>query len=141
MMFKQLLKPGMAIAASSPASRTIASIVPRPIAITKHCYSAKASPKHNSDTYAKDDVDPSPPSDSSVFKVDSGSECVQKPTEKTLSGEWSKAGARTNEYASSDPAYNTKAGKQPRYGGLEGEAPKPSETNEGPEAKGSHGRQ
>ncbi|KAG6829424.1 hypothetical protein H0H92_004570, partial [Tricholoma furcatifolium] len=58
-----------------------------------------AAAKHTADSYNKDDIDPTPPSDSSVYRVDSSSDAVQKPHEAP-SGEWSRAGTKTSEYQS-----------------------------------------
>ncbi|RDB19895.1 hypothetical protein Hypma_013128 [Hypsizygus marmoreus] len=57
---------------------------------------SKPPPSHTTDTYKKD-VDPTPPADSKIHRVDPSSENAQKPQE-LMSGEWSKAGSKTGEY-------------------------------------------
>ncbi|KAF5369685.1 hypothetical protein D9615_010161 [Tricholomella constricta] len=105
--------------------------------------SGNAEIKHTADSYQKD-VDPTPPSDSSIYRVDPSSECVQKPHEAP-SGEWSRAGTRTSEYQSvSKTEPYTLPGKDTRYGGKESWAkekgPETSKRGEGPEGKDSGGR-
>ncbi|KAF6754058.1 hypothetical protein DFP72DRAFT_900278 [Ephemerocybe angulata] len=130
-MFKQLSK----LTITSQGSRRTMLSSRTPASSRMSFYSTK----HNSDTYAKDDADTTTPSDGNVFRVDSSSENVQTPTEP-LSGEWSRAGAKSEEYATSDSSYKTKAGDQLQYGGAKAKAPNATGKNEGPDAKGSAGR-
>ncbi|GLB34430.1 hypothetical protein LshimejAT787_0113140 [Lyophyllum shimeji] len=55
-------------------------------------------PKHTTDSYNKE-PDTSPPSDTKIHRVDPDSDSAQKPYEPP-SGEWSRAGTRTNEFMS-----------------------------------------
>lgn len=103
-----------------------------------------ASVKHTADSYTKDDVDPTPPSDSSVYRVDASSENVQKPHEAP-SGQWSRAGIKTSEYQSmSKTEPYTVPGSELRYGGKEAlskdKGPETSKSDEGPDGKASGGR-
>ncbi|KAG5635299.1 hypothetical protein H0H81_011781 [Sphagnurus paluster] len=78
-------------------SRNIRSLLTTQSRRTIH-NSAACSTKHTPDTYNKD-VDPTPPIDSSIYRVDPSSENVQKPHEAP-SGQWSRAGVRTSDYLS-----------------------------------------
>ncbi|KAG6916459.1 hypothetical protein DXG01_006726 [Tephrocybe rancida] len=105
---------------------------------------SNAAAKHTSDSYNRDDVDPTPPSDSSVYRVDSSSETVQKPHEAP-SGEWSRAGTRTSEYQSASQTEPYAApGQELRYGGKEAlgkdKGSETSKSDEGPDGKASGGR-
>ncbi|KAG6886403.1 hypothetical protein C0992_004224 [Termitomyces sp. T32_za158] len=107
-------------------------------------YLGSASAKHTADSYTKDDVDPTPPSDSSVYRVDASSENVQKPHEAP-SGPWSRAGVQTSEYQSmSKTEPYTAPGQELRYGGKEtlskDKGPETSKPDEGPDGKASSGR-
>ncbi|KAG5642496.1 hypothetical protein DXG03_002720 [Asterophora parasitica] len=104
---------------------------------------ANVERKHTTDSYNKD-IDPTPPQDSSIHRVDSFSENVQKPHEAP-SGQWSRAGTQTSKYESvSKTEPYTAPGQDQRYGGKELLAnEKGSETSkpgEGPEGKASGGR-
>ncbi|KAJ3523753.1 hypothetical protein NMY22_g11297 [Coprinellus aureogranulatus] len=141
MMFMQLSKPGMTVVAAHGAGRTTLRILPT--SSRSRMFATKQNPQHNPDTYAKDDADPTPPQGDKVFKVDSSSENVQRPTEP-LSGEWSRAGARTSEYEHTDSTLKTPGGPGLRYGGKEKykeeKGPETSGSSEGPEAKSRGGR-
>ncbi|KAH0588270.1 hypothetical protein J132_02604 [Termitomyces sp. J132] len=105
---------------------------------------SNAAAKHTADSYTKDDVDPTPPSDSTVYRVDASSENVQKPHEAP-SGPWSRAGAKTSEYQSmSKTEPYTVPGQELRYGGKEtlskDKGPETSKSDEGPDGKASGGR-
>lgn len=74
---------------------------------------------HSAESYFKD-VDSTPPVDSTVHRVDSSSEAVQRPYEPP-SGEYSQAGVQTEEYRStekSDQPYDAASGgeNEARYG-------------------------
>lgn len=74
---------------------------------------------HSADSYFKD-VDSTPPTDSTVHRVDSSSDTVQRPYEPP-SGEYSQAGVQTEEYRStekSDKPYDAAGGgeNEARYG-------------------------
>lgn len=74
---------------------------------------------HSAESYFKD-VDSTPPVDSTVHRVDSSSEAVQRPYEPP-SGQYSQAGVETEEYRStekSDQPYDAAAGgeNEARYG-------------------------
>jgi len=103
----------------------------------------KKTVKHSSESYNKD-VDPTPPADSSIHRVDPSSENVQKPHEAP-SGEWSRAGIRTDEYrhVSKDQPYSAPH-QDRRYGGKQGWAaekgPETSHSGQGPEGSESQGR-
>ncbi|KAG6887817.1 hypothetical protein C0995_012467 [Termitomyces sp. Mi166 len=103
---------------------------------------SNAAAKHTADSYTKDDIDPTPPSDSSVYRVDASSENVQKPHEAP-SGPWSRAGVKTSEYQSVTESY-TVPGQELRYGGKEAlpkdKGPEMSKPDEGPDGKDSGGR-
>jgi hypothetical protein len=138
-MFKQLSKLTMAaipVRASALRINPSSSSGPRRFA-------SKRAPKHDADTYAKDDTDTTPPSEDIVFRVDSSSENVQRPTEP-LSGQWSRAGARTSEYQHSDSTLKTEGGPGLRYGGKEtlekDKGPDMPKGSNGPEAKSKKGR-
>ncbi|KAG6859048.1 hypothetical protein C0991_001445 [Blastosporella zonata] len=89
--------------------------------------------KHTSDSYNRDDVDPTPPSDSSVYRVDSLSEMVQKPHEPP-SGKWSRTGVEAGVGGKQEPY--AEEGQELRYGGKESLAkdkgPETSKPDEGP---------
>ena len=99
---------------------------------------------HRPDSYNKD-IDSTPPSDSTIHRVDPTSDSVQKPHEAP-SGEWSRAGTRTSEYQSVDKAGKPYAAPEEdrKYGGKElyakGKSPETSKPSEGPEGKASGGR-
>ncbi|KAJ2921723.1 hypothetical protein H1R20_g15371, partial [Candolleomyces eurysporus] len=104
----------------------------------------KDSSSHTADSYAKDDVDPTPPQDSTIFRVDnSGSETSQKPYEPAT-GQWSRAGARTSEYEHTRGNYTTEGGPGLRYGAKEEynkeKGPETPKRDEGPENKSRGGR-
>lgn len=65
--------------------------------------SHKADP-HSADHYFKD-VDTSPPSDSTMHRVDAGVEGAQRPHDPP-SGPWSRAGTQTDEYTNVDKGYS-----------------------------------
>ncbi|KAG6815960.1 hypothetical protein H0H87_009873 [Tephrocybe sp. NHM501043] len=105
---------------------------------------SNAAAKHTSDSYNRDDIDPTPPNDTSVYRVDSTSEKVQKPHEAP-SGEWSRAGVKTSEYQSASKTEPYAApGQDLRYGGKESyvkdKGPETSKPDEGPNGKASGGR-
>lgn len=105
---------------------------------------SKGEASHTADSYAKDDVDPTPPKDSNIFRVDeSGTEHSQKPYEPAT-GQWSRAGARTSEYEHTQGNYTTEGGPGLRYGAKEEYSKeKGLETtsrDEGPESKSRGGR-
>ncbi|KAH6904177.1 hypothetical protein BKA70DRAFT_540215 [Coprinopsis sp. MPI-PUGE-AT-0042] len=101
-----------------------------------------AAAKHTTDTYAKDDVDATPPpSESTVYKIDTTSDTVQKPSEQIPSLESRKS------YADVDMA----KGKKEGYESVEGSSyktqggEKSSGSSTGAKAKGptgeaAHGR-
>ena len=104
----------------------------------------KGSSSHTADSYAKDDVDPTPPQDSTIFRVDnSGSETSQKPYEPAT-GQWSRAGAQTSEYEHTRDNYTTEGGPGLRYGAKEEyskeKGPETTKRDEGPESKSRGGR-
>lgn len=119
--------------------RTALALQPRRfIHITPLFFNSK--PEHNPDSYSKD-VDFTPPSDTSIHRVDPTSESVQKPHEAP-SGEWSRAGTRTSEYQSVDKSSQLYAapGEDRRYGGKEMYKGPETSKREGPEGKASSGR-
>ncbi|KAI0053760.1 hypothetical protein FA95DRAFT_1467133, partial [Auriscalpium vulgare] len=95
------------------------------------------------DSYFKD-VDAEAPADSKVHRVDSSSEAVQRPHDPP-SGEYSRAGVRTEEYRSVDKQepYEAKSdGHQQeklRYGGKD-KGTETSHPGEGPEGASAGGR-
>jgi hypothetical protein len=98
---------------------------------------------HNQDSYNRE-VDPTPPPDSSIHRVDPSSDNVQKPHEPP-SGEWSRAGTKTSEYQSMSKTEPYAApGQDKRYGGKEmyskDKGPETSKPRDGPEGKASEGR-
>ncbi|KAI0068530.1 hypothetical protein BV25DRAFT_1817380 [Artomyces pyxidatus] len=116
-------------------------------------FAVAADPKsgeadHTAESYFKD-VDSVPPEDSTVHRVDSSSDAVQRPYEPP-SGEWSQAGVKTEEYRSVDKhePYETKSDGQGdeklRYGGKETysaeKGQETSQSGEGPEGKSAGGR-
>ncbi|EIW76513.1 hypothetical protein CONPUDRAFT_64677 [Coniophora puteana RWD-64-598 SS2] len=110
--------------------------------------------KASADDYFKD-VDHNPPPDTQTHRVDAGSEAAQRPHEPP-SGQWSKAGAETEEYRTADrndpydaPSTDSSgngsaSGEKLRYGGTETlSQDKGSETSspgEGPEKTEKFGR-
>lgn len=68
---------------------------------------------HTPDSYSKD-IDHTPPKDAKVHRVDPDSDRVQKPYEAP-SGEWSRAGVKTDEYQTEHP-HTLKGGESTRYG-------------------------
>lgn len=108
-------------------------------------YSSKPTePPHSTDSYAKD-VDGTPPQDHTVHRVDPTSDTAQKPHEPP-SGEFSRAGTKTEEYAHVDTQerpYGVPGNPGQRYGGKEAyEKEKGSETShpgEGPDGKSAGG--
>lgn len=99
---------------------------------------------HTPDSYSKD-IDHSPPSDAKIHRVDPDSDRVQKPYEAP-SGEWSRAGVKTDEYRTVDEKhpYAPKGGESARYGArktlTEDKGAELSKGDEGPEGKSSRGR-
>jgi len=80
---------------------------------------SSATSSHTADSYKKDDFDPTPPKDSSIFRVDATKGEVTKNTEPP-SGQDTRAGPSTPEYETADNNYATKEGQpQLRYGGKE----------------------
>jgi len=83
----------------------------------------KRDVNHSAESYFKD-VDYAPPPDSTVHRVDSSSEAVQRPHDPP-SGEWSRAGTLTEEYRHVDRSepYDLASGSASkgnlRYGGKE----------------------
>ncbi|CAA7263913.1 unnamed protein product [Cyclocybe aegerita] len=101
--------------------------------------------QHSPDTYSKD-VDDTPAEDKSVHRLDPNSDRVQKPHEPP-SGQWSRAGVQTEEYRhveGRNQPYAPEGGDRGRYGAQkswrEDKGPETSGGDEGPDAKGSHGR-
>ncbi|EGO28064.1 hypothetical protein SERLADRAFT_462516 [Serpula lacrymans var. lacrymans S7.9] len=103
---------------------------------------------HSADNYFKD-VDSNPPPDPTIHRVDAASEAAQRPYEPP-SGQWSRAGSKTEEYATMDkehpydiPADGNGQEKKLRYGGKEkyGEekGSEISQPDEGPAGKASGG--
>lgn len=101
---------------------------------------------HSADDYFKD-VDTNPPADSTMHRVDSGSENAQRPHEPP-SGKWSKAGTQTNEYrtVNKEEPYDAPGkdrGAKTGYGGVKDSNEKAGRTgvpDEGPHAKDAGGR-
>ena len=100
---------------------------------------------HTPDSYSKD-VDHTPPTDAKIHRVDPLSENVQKPYEAP-SGEWSRAGVKTDEYRSMEgqkQPYAPKGGVDTRYGArktlAEDKGPETATSNEEPDEKSSHVR-
>lgn len=100
---------------------------------------------HTPDSYSKE-VDHTPPSDEKIHRVDPESDLVQKPYE-VPSGEWSRAGIKTDEYRNVEgekQPYAPKGGENSRYGAgktlAEDKGPETSKSDEGPDRKSSHGR-
>lgn len=131
--------------------RGIGSNLPRrililPPRIRTAKYSSKPTdPPHSSDSYAKD-VDATPPPDHTVHRVDPTSEAAQKPHEPP-SGEFSRAGTKTEEYTHVDKQgrpYAPPGKPEQRYGGKETydreKGPETSHPGDGPEGKSSGGR-
>lgn len=71
---------------------------------------------HTPDSYSKD-VDHTPPPDEKIHRIDPDSDRVQKPYEAP-SGEWSRAGVKTDEYRIVDEKhpYAPQGGETARYG-------------------------
>lgn len=97
---------------------------------------------HSAESYFKD-VDSTPPSDSTVHRVDSSSDAVQRPYEPP-SGQYSQAGVQTEEYRSTDKTYDTPGGgeNKARYGATTPYEEDPNMKNGKPEegpAQGSAG--
>ncbi|KAF8886674.1 hypothetical protein CPB84DRAFT_1537565 [Gymnopilus junonius] len=112
-------------------------------ATDQHPSSVEAN-KHTTDSYLKnEEADPVAPG-STVYTVDA-SKPVEKPNEPSPSGEWSRAGAQTEEYRHVEGAekgpYTPKNGGKGSYGGQDSWAktkePKTSKPDKGPEAKSS----
>ncbi|KAF8076996.1 hypothetical protein FPV67DRAFT_1473518, partial [Lyophyllum atratum] len=125
------------------ALRTVLALQPRRrIHTTPALLGESQAPRHTTDSYNKD-VDPSPPSDSKIHRVDPGSENVQKPHEAP-SGEWSRAGTKTGEYSTVSKSQPYGApGEDKRYGGKEmypkEKGPETSKPEDGPTGKTSEG--
>ena len=110
---------------------------------------AQSSDGHSADSYFKD-VDSEPPNDSTVHRVDSASEAVQRPYEHP-NGKYAETGAKAAQsYATvdKDEPYdipgNGQDDKKLRYGGTEtyarDEAPNVSKSHEGPAGANADGR-
>ncbi|KAF8956835.1 hypothetical protein BDZ97DRAFT_145570 [Flammula alnicola] len=82
-----------------------------------HTTASLLSGKHSADSYSKE-VDCTPPEDTTVYRIDPESDLVQKPYEPP-SGEWSRAGVRTDEYRHVEGAkqpYAPQGGDKGGYG-------------------------
>ncbi|THH10300.1 hypothetical protein EW146_g8414 [Bondarzewia mesenterica] len=112
---------------------------------------SKPQVDHTAESYFKE-ADLTPPLDSTIHRVDSSSDSVQRPYEAP-SGEWSRAGTQTEEYTHVDrkQPYDVKTqnggsleGEKLRYGGKkpwsEEKGPETSKPDEGPTGKGAEGR-
>jgi hypothetical protein len=99
---------------------------------------------HTPDSYSKD-LDHNPPSDEKIHRIDPDSDRVQKPYEAP-SGEWSRAGVKTDEYRTVDEKqpYAPQGGESARYGArktlTEDKGAETSKSDEGPNGKSSGGR-
>ncbi|KAM5542382.1 hypothetical protein V8D89_003841 [Ganoderma adspersum] len=106
---------------------------------------------HTAESYFKD-VDHAPPPSEKTYQVDSANPTVQRPNE-AMSGEYSRAGAKTKEYAtveggtydippSTGPEKDQKSryGNTPRYYDEHGSGSKVSKPGEGPEGASAGGR-
>ncbi|KAF8635151.1 hypothetical protein AX15_000529 [Amanita polypyramis BW_CC] len=99
--------------------------------------------EHSMDAYNKD-VDMTPPKDKTMYHVDPEAP-VQRATAPP-SGEWSRAGMQTIQYAHVDKKNKHYAapGQPQRYGNMDvlakKQAQETSRPNEGPEGKSSSGR-
>ncbi|TFK23989.1 hypothetical protein FA15DRAFT_669956 [Coprinopsis marcescibilis] len=115
----------------------------------------RSNTQHTVDTYAKDDVDATPPPpNSSVYRLDATSDTVQKPNE-VVSNLDSRANyadfkkperkpGQEEEYLHSNSTYTTEGGPGLRYGGKEElgkeKGPETSGADEGPNQKSKGGR-
>ncbi|VDC02535.1 unnamed protein product [Peniophora sp. CBMAI 1063] len=138
-----------------PTLRAIASRMPaQPAASLTRTFASTQTAQANSDGHSADsyfkDVDSEPPNDSTVHRVDSGSEAVQRPYEHP-NGKYAETGAKAAQsYATvdKDEPYDTPGngqdGKKLRYGGTEtyakDEASNVSKPHEGPAGANADGR-
>ncbi|EAU86742.1 hypothetical protein CC1G_06503 [Coprinopsis cinerea okayama7 len=151
---------GERLAATAPISRSSRGLhcTPRRLALTTGTNTSEPqkNTQHTTDSYAKDDVDSTPPpSDSSVYRIDTTSDNVLKPNEdipntaKRNLAEGRRPENTTEEgkregYQNIDNTYKTEGGPGLRYGGKEEWAkekgPQTSSGNEGPDNKSKAGR-
>ncbi|KAF8873473.1 hypothetical protein BD779DRAFT_1569889 [Infundibulicybe gibba] len=127
-----------------PLPRTLGPGVYR--ALSSRAQANQNSTSHTSDSYSKE-TDTTPPSDPKIHRLDPESENAQKPHEPP-SGEWSRAGTQTQEYASvskkkpygapGEDSGGERYGARPEW--AEEKGPETSNPGEGPEGTEKEGR-